>query len=42
MEQPPELSELLNRIHALYCKEVEIWRELYANGGVIAQCEFGL
>lgn len=25
MEQPPELSELLNRIHALYCKEVEVW-----------------
>lgn len=25
MEQPPELFELLHRIHQLYCKEVEVW-----------------
>lgn len=25
MEQPPELFELLDRIHKLYCREVELW-----------------
>jgi uroporphyrinogen decarboxylase len=25
MEQPPELMDLLNRIHSHYCKEVEAW-----------------
>jgi len=25
VEQPPELFELLNRIHEHYCKEIEVW-----------------
>ena len=25
IEQPPELFELLNRIHEHYCKEIEVW-----------------
>jgi len=32
VEQPPELEELLQRIHAHYCREVEAWAETEVDG----------
>lgn len=32
IEQPPELFELLKRIHAHYCKEVEVWASTEVDG----------
>ncbi len=32
MEQPPELFELIERIHAHYCKEIEVWAQTDVDG----------
>jgi uroporphyrinogen decarboxylase len=32
VEQPPDLFELLRRIHAHYCKEIEIWAQTDIHG----------
>ncbi|MBD3414141.1 MAG: methyltransferase [Candidatus Aminicenantes bacterium] len=32
LEKPPELFELINQIHSLYCKEVEVWAQTDIDG----------
>lgn len=32
VEQPPELFELLRRVHAHYCKEIEVWAQTDIDG----------
>jgi len=32
MEKPPELFELIDRIHSLYCKEIEVWAQTDVDG----------
>lgn len=32
MEKPPELFQLIDKIHSLYCKEIEIWAKTDVDG----------